>query len=868
MKNKKLLPIALLAALMLSACAGSGSSESSQGGSSQGGSETSESSGSDTGTTEESSEDSSPSEGTEDTSEQVQYDVDLLNIETIGEDLRVGDHRDLDIELTPEANVQLEINKGNLVITSSAPEVVAITGAAISALAEGEATISLAYHDVTLDVVLTVLPKLTPKIKYGTVHEGTAEDPFDNEDAVKVGHYIKDNGGTTVETDLYIKGVVTSFYHAPGSRDDGACSFYLQPAEEGGEKFEVYKCYKEGEKEGATVALTTNDIWKGAEVLVHGPITFYNDGKQAETPYAWFDGVTGGDPKPADPVDISATFDEVMTVGQALADGDSTYDFYVFDAYVVKKSGTNYFVYKSDEAEGLDNKALIELYSIKSEEQQAQLLEGALVTIKMHVKNYHGQIENDGAVVITVKTEGKPWSSPEPAVAKKTLAEFIALDAADNGKHAYEVTAQVKSLDGKDGDGSQYGNITLTDGTNDLVIYGCSATATALVWDGSAAYAFTNPKDFLTNEVTSAIIVGDTLQMKLIRADYKGAVQGTGIVLEVNPDDPGEVDYGTVDNPLSVANLLEDNGTICPQEQGAFSAQKVVVLGKLTEAVYSEKYGTYTGYLADTNDETKTIKFTGVKLSEDVAKQVAANDVVILTHYLEYYNGGYALYYQKDDQGVYDYGDFLVRVQEGTSAVTVEAEHATVNGLAETYTNDETATFTVTVEEGYEVTGVKAYGQLLEADPNDGSYSFMVAGDVTVEVLTQESGAAVTSIEWTATAETTATIPSAYSADLQENPWTLAFGSENVTMNGANLKSGGTYIMLGSKAQSGVAFMFNTAAVSAPIKSIVIKTGSGASDSATYAVTFGTAALDTATSEAGTNVKKGTESYKKSNKTT
>lgn len=740
MKNKKLLPIALLAALMLSACAGSGSSESSQGGSSQGGSETSESSGSDTGTTEESSEDSSPSEGTEDTSEQVQYDVDLLNIETIGEDLRVGDHRDLDIELTPEANVQLEINKGNLVITSSDPEVIAITGAAISALAEGEATISLAYHDVTLQVELTVLPKLTPKVKYGTVHEGTAEDPFDNEDAVKVGHYIKDNGETTTaETDLYVKGVVTSFYHAPGSRDDGACSFYLQPAEEGGEKFEIYKCYNEGEN-GKQIPLTTDDIWKGAEVLAHGPITFYND--QMETSYAWFDGVTGGDPKPSDPVDISATFDEVMTVGQSLTDGDSTYDFYVFDAYVVKKSGTNYFVYKSNEAAGLDNKALIELYNIKNEEQQAQLLEGALVTIKMHVKNYHGQVENDGAVVITVVTPGKPWSTPEPAVAKKTLAEFIALDAADNGKYAYEVTAQVKSLDGKDGDGSQYGNITLTDGENDLVIYGCSATATALAWDGSAAYAFTNPKDFLTNEVTSAIIVGDTLEMKLIRADYKGAVQGTGIVLEVNPDDPGEVDYGTVDNPLSVANLLEDNGTICPQEQGAFSAQKVVVLGKLTEAVYSEKYGTYSGVLADTNDETKTIKFTGVKLSEDVAKQVAANDVVILTHYLEYYNGGYALYYQKDDQGVYDYGDFLVRVQEGTSTVTVEAEHATVNGLAETYTNDETATFTVTVEEGYDLVSVKAYGVTLE--PTEGVYSFTVAGDVKVVVTTKESGGETT----------------------------------------------------------------------------------------------------------------------------
>ena len=40
---------------------------------------------------------------------------------------------------------------------------------------------------------------------------------------------------------FHVKGIVDSFYHAPGSRDDGACSFFLQPAQEGGERFEIYK---------------------------------------------------------------------------------------------------------------------------------------------------------------------------------------------------------------------------------------------------------------------------------------------------------------------------------------------------------------------------------------------------------------------------------------------------------------------------------------------------------------------------------------------------------------------------------------------------------------------------------------------------
>ena len=83
--------------------------------------------------------------------------------------------------------------------------------------------------------------------------------------------------------------------------------------------------------------------------------------------------------------------------------------------------------------------------------------------------------------------------------------------------------------------------------TNDLVIYGSTATATALVWNESDAYVFTNPKDFVTNEVTKAIKIGDEVTMKLIRADYKGTVQGTGIILSVGEGGGGEVPPQPVD---------------------------------------------------------------------------------------------------------------------------------------------------------------------------------------------------------------------------------------------------------------------------------------------------------------------------------
>ena len=158
----------------------------------------------------------------------------------------------------------------------------------------------------------------------------------------------------------------------------------------------------------------------------------------------------------------------------------------------------------------------------------------------MIVKNYHGTVENGNDLTnddITVVEAGTEWAVPEPAVATRTLKEFI--DGENTKAKAYNVTATVKSWKDATADKDKYGNMVLTDGTNDLVIYGASATATALAWDNSSAYAFQNPQDFLTNETTAALAIGDEVTMKLIRADYTKdgvtTIQGTGIITKVTP---------------------------------------------------------------------------------------------------------------------------------------------------------------------------------------------------------------------------------------------------------------------------------------------------------------------------------------------
>ena len=514
MKNKSLLPILLLAALTLGACNLGGQSS------------------------QESKEEPATSESQPTTSEDTtQYSVEIANKAALQGEWYAGTNRDLDVTLTPAANPLSELGK-NLTVTSSDAEVVAVTGLGLSALKAGTATITVKYHEVTDTVEVTILDN-SAKGKYGVAHEGTAADPFTNEDALAVAKSEKYEGEV-----YYVKGKVASFYNAPGSRTDGMVAYFLEPATAGGEKFEIYKCFKE---DGSP--LTDDDIWVGGEATAYGAFTKYNS--QYETSSAKFVKCEGN--KPQARQTLTKTFAEVLAAGAALADGADTYDYLKFQGYVTKKSGNDFYltatkgealVEATSDADHGSKKYYsnaIELYGVGSNADiAAKLLEDAKVEVTMVVKNYHGTVENGLTLTadsITVIEAGHNWSVPEPAVGNKTIAEFIALE--NTKAKAYVVEGTVKDWGGATAEKSQFGNMTLTDGTNDLVIYGASATATALAWDNSEAYAFTNPKDFLTNETTAALNVGDTVTMKLIRADYTKdgvtTIQGTGVITKVTP---------------------------------------------------------------------------------------------------------------------------------------------------------------------------------------------------------------------------------------------------------------------------------------------------------------------------------------------
>ena len=157
---------------------------------------------------------------------------------------------------------------------------------------------------------------------------------------------------------------------------------------------------------------------------------------------------------------------------------------------------------------------------------------GASVVVYGNIKKYNSTYEYEENNYMTYyNADGIdiPDYTPEPAITTRTLAEFI---GGNNTKAvAYLVTAQIKNF--KNGSTKdEYGNMTLTDGTNDLIIYGSTMHTSALVWDSIAGeYTFSNPKKFMTDTYTNNLAVGNTITMILIRCDYGTTVEGCGVII-------------------------------------------------------------------------------------------------------------------------------------------------------------------------------------------------------------------------------------------------------------------------------------------------------------------------------------------------
>ena len=162
---------------------------------------------------------------------------------------------------------------------------------------------------------------------------------------------------------------------------------------------------------------------------------------------------------------------------------------------------------------------------------------GSLITLECIGYSYSGTPEISGIVTAVDNSGVEETEYPEPAVVNATMAEVWA-DTRGNGAVKFHVTGvTLKNFATNKGvateAASKYGNALLGE-DGEYFAYGLTATASALVWAAKAnMYSFTNPQDFLTNDVTKDLKAGAVLDLDVIRADYNTTKEVVCVITNV-----------------------------------------------------------------------------------------------------------------------------------------------------------------------------------------------------------------------------------------------------------------------------------------------------------------------------------------------
>ena len=173
-------------------------------------------------------------------------------------------------------------------------------------------------------------------------------------------------------------------------------------------------------------------------------------------------------------------------------------------------------------------------YGSKREIAEIPFKQGDSIILYAKVQNYNGTLELVSAVLVSyIPAQGvkPPVENQEPAVIENvTVAQLNAVSADLEMKQTYTVTGTVKAWN--KASASEYGDFILSDASGEILVYGATSTESALVWNAtSGTYSFSNPKDFLTNDVTKNIKIGDVVTLKVVRTHYNSTLELYAIVV-------------------------------------------------------------------------------------------------------------------------------------------------------------------------------------------------------------------------------------------------------------------------------------------------------------------------------------------------
>ena len=342
--------------------------------------------------------------------------------------------------------------------------------------------------------------------------------------------------------------------------------------------------------------------------------------------------------------------DDALKVAGTLTKGNSTTDKYYIKGIVseITELSTSYgnATFKIT----VDGKTIL-VFRAKNEGNQNftstdDLYVGDEVVIYGNITNYNGTLEITNCYVVSNNKVARPEPIEEPEVVDKTLQEIIDMDDATNKEASYKITVIVlgwgKSLTSYDTTANKYGNMIVSDleGLNKIVVFGATATISALVWDTTnGKYTYTNKQDFLTNAITKSINIGDTLELIVIRDSYNGNTQLNAIVTKVTP------------KPAVTSNLIFDlDGGTCADLPTSYEEGNELSLPTPTKEGYDFLGWEYNGTIITsitatmTGDLTLTAKWKESGTTLYFEKVTSVNDITDDGLYLIVYENGEKAY--------------------------------------------------------------------------------------------------------------------------------------------------------------------------------------------------------------------------------
>ena len=224
-------------------------------------------------------------------------------------------------------------------------------------------------------------------------------------------------------------------------------------------------------------------------------------------------------------------------------------------------------------------------------------------------------------------------TAPEPDPVQFTsLEQVLAGTKEENKAKKFVGKAKIKSIKPND----KYGNLWFevpesiaADYPNGLIVYGSTATTTAITWDGvNEQYTFNNPKDYLTNDLTKNLVVGQEIDVELIRADFTKDDVVTKEVVAV-------IKNATQIDPTAIAvsgdTLEVEEGktiTLKAETTPSFTTRKLTWASS-DETVATVKDGKVTGVKAGTAKITASY---GTIVSNEVTITVKASTNPVTSH--------------------------------------------------------------------------------------------------------------------------------------------------------------------------------------------------------------------------------------------